>query len=644
MAANPTRAYRFSGFQLDLAQQRLSGADGQSIPLPGRAYDVLVFLIEHRERVVSKDELLKAVWPRTIVEENNLNQAVSTLRRALGDSRDTPRCILTVAGRGYRFIAETTEAHSAATHEPPSAPLAPRLALGTSHRYRSRPPVAPRHVATGDPTPAPKLGRRWILAATGALAVTGGGALLLRRRWPAEPKLPRTIAVLPFKPLAHGATNEAVELGIAETLINRLSELPGVVVSPLSSVRRFSGAEQDPREAGRPLHVEAVVDGYIQIQQDKVRLTARLLDVGDGKALWFGQYDERLTDFFRLQDVLASELVDALAIQLSGPAKARLLKRDTDDVEAWQLYVNGRYHWDRRNEDNLRRAIGFFEAAERRDPRFALAAAGLADVWAVLGVFNIEPPASAFASARAAAQRAIVLDGTLAEAHAALGHISVQYDRDWDAGQRLYARAMALKPNYAPCLMWQGMLQTMRRHPDEGVRLLRAAQSLEPMSLAYAALTGMIQYYAHDFDGAYEQLSRVVESAPEADLARSFLALVLLARGEPAATLRLIAGRSLKVPGAFGHAGRAHALLGEAAAARAEVERLEALGGQGFGVGYDLALIHVALGERDKAIAAVERAFVDHSQMMGYLNVDPGLAPILADPRVRDLSRRIGLG
>ena len=203
---------------------------------------------------------------------------------------------------------------------------------------------------------------------------------------------------------------------------------------------------------------------------------------------------------------------------------------------------------------------------------------------------------------------------------------------------------MALKPNYAPCLMWQGMLQTMRRHPDEGLRLLRAAQSLEPMSLAYAALTGMIQYYAHDFDGAYEQLSRVVESTPEADLARSFLALVLIARGEPAATLRLIAGRSLKVPGAFGHAGRAHALLGEVAAARAEIERLEALGGQGFGVGYDLALIHVALGEHDKAIAAVERAFVDHSQMMGYLNVDPGLAPILADPRVRDLSRRIGLG
>src|SRR5688572_5636887 len=150
MSATPTRAYRFSGFQLDLAQQRLSGADGQSIPLPGRAYDVLVFLIQHRERVVSKDELLKAVWPRTIVEENNLNQAVSTLRRALGDSRDTPRCILTVAGRGYRFIAETTEAHSAATHGPPiPQPLAPASPLGTS--------AVPEPTAVGAATSQPEI-------------------------------------------------------------------------------------------------------------------------------------------------------------------------------------------------------------------------------------------------------------------------------------------------------------------------------------------------------------------------------------------------------------------------------------------------------------------------------------------------------
>jgi hypothetical protein len=162
------------------------------------------------------------------------------------------------------------------------------------------------------------------------------------------------------------------------------------------------------------------------------------------------------------------------------------------------------------------------------------------------------------------------------------------------------------------------------------------------MSLPYAALIGMIQYFAHDFVAAYEQLSRIVETAPESDLARSFLAWALIARGDPGATLRLIAG--LKVPGSLGHAGRAHALLGDTAAAGAEVERLELLGQKGFGVGYDLALIHVALGEHEAAIGALERAVADHSQMMGYLNVDPGLAPILAEQRVRDLSRRIGFG
>ncbi len=648
MAANPTRAYRFSGYQLDLAQQRLSGADGQSIALPGRAYDVLVFLIEHRERVVSKDELLKAVWPRTIVEENNLNQAVSTLRRALGDSRETPRCILTVAGRGYRFIADATEVRSLPVTEPPAPTTSTSVTPGLS--MPESPVSEPATVAAATlqpeaPAPALTLGRRWVLAAAGALALAGGGGLLLsRRRPPAEPSLPRSIAVLPFKPLAPGGTNAAVELGVAETLINRLSELPGVVVSPLSSVRRFGGVEQDPLEAGRTLHVDAVLDGYLQIQQDNVRLTARLLNVSDGTALWAGRFDEPLADFFRLQDSLASQLVGALAIQLTGPAKERLLRRDTDDVEAWQFYVNGRYHLERRNEENVRRAIGFYEAAERRDPHFALAPAGLADAWAVLGVFNIEPPDAAFSRARAAAERAIVLDSGLAEAHTALGHISVQYDRDWDAGQRLYARALALKPNYAMAMMWSGMLWTMKGRPDEGLRLLHAAQSLEPMSLPYSAVIGLVQYFAHDFDAAYAQLSRIVETSPEADLARSFLAWVLLARGEAAATLRLIAGRTLKVPGSLGHAGRAYALLGNVVAARTEMDRLDALGGQGFGVSYDLALIHLALGEREPALHAIERAVVDRSQLMGYLNVDPALAPIAAEPRMRALSRRIGLG
>ena len=381
MAANPTRAYRFSGYQLDLAQQRLSGADGQSIALPGRAYDVLVFLIEHRERVVSKDELLKAVWPRTIVEENNLNQAVSTLRRALGDSRETPRCILTVAGRGYRFIADATEVRS---------PPRDRAAGADNVRVRNASSVidagiagdgACRRVAAATSPPE--------AAGAGAdagspLAPRGRGNARVGRRRCAAAGAPtfaggvRSCRVR--SPCCHSSRwhkappNEAVELGVAETLINRLSELPGVVVSPLSSVRRFGGVEQDPLEAGRTLHVDAVVDGYIQIQQDNVRLTARLLDVGDGTALWAGRFDEPLADFFRLQDSLASQLVGALAIQLTGPAKARLLRRDTDDVEAWQLYVNGRYHFDRRNEENLRRAIGFYEAAERRDP--ALCARG----------------------------------------------------------------------------------------------------------------------------------------------------------------------------------------------------------------------------------------------------------------------------
>jgi DNA-binding winged helix-turn-helix (wHTH) protein/TolB-like protein len=649
MDANPTRGYRFAGHFVDLAQQRLSSDDGRTIPLSGRAYDVLVYLVEHRDRVLSKDELLKAVWPRTIVEENNLNQAISSLRRALGDSRETPRCILTVAGRGYRFIASVVETSAGIASE--AQPAAASASASTS---APAPASAPTHdgssvpaaviTAQTDLEPRPIDRRRWLVGAVGALLAAGGGLLIARRRAPDHATLPRSIAVLPFKPLTKTASDEAVELGVAETLINRLSELPGVVVVPLSSVRRFGGVDQDPLAAGRALKVEAVVDGYIQVREDHVRLSARLLDVESGLALWADRFDERFASFIDLQDTLAGQLVDALAIQLTGEARERLLRRYTDDVEAWRLYLDGRYHWARRSENDLRRAVGFYEAAERRDPRFALAPAGLADAWSLMGVFNIEPPESAFTHARAAAERALALDDSIAEALAALGHVNVQYDRNWDAGARLYARAETLKPSYAMAFAWQGMLRTMRREPDEGLRLLRKAQDLEPDSLAYAALIGMFEYYAHDFEAAYGRLSRIVDTAPESDLARSFLAWVLLARGEGAQTLDLLAGRVLKAPGSFGHVGRAYALLGNAAAARAEMARLDALGKQGFGVGYDLALIHVSLGEHDAAIDALRRAVADHSQMMGYMNVDPIFTRFASDERFRAISRQVGLG
>ncbi len=344
-----------------------------------------------------------------------------------------------------------------------------------------------------------------MIVGLGVAGILGTSAVLWRSRPTGNRQLPTTIAVLPFAPLIGGSGDEALELGMADTLINRLSVLPGVVVTPFSSVRRYAGINQNPVSAGRELAVAAVIEGHVQVRHDRVRLTARLLRVADGSALWSGSFDERLSDFFSVQDLLAQQLVDALALDVPDAARRRLVRNFTDDVEAWQLYLNGRYHWDTRmTEDGLRRAREYYEAASRLDPGFALPVVGLADVWAVLGVFGIVPPVEAFTSAMEAARRAIGLDAKLAEAHASLGHSLTQFERDWRGGERLYRYALSLKPSYGQAMMWLANNQLFQGHLRKALEDGRHAQLLEPASLTFAANVGMIDYFLRDYAAADE--------------------------------------------------------------------------------------------------------------------------------------------
>jgi DNA-binding winged helix-turn-helix (wHTH) protein/TolB-like protein/Flp pilus assembly protein TadD len=629
--------------------------------MSSRAYDVLVYLIDNRVRVVSKDDLLKAVWPRVVVEENNLTQAISALRRALGDMRDASRFIITVPGRGYRFVGdvkvdtEESAAPLAAISAPQIvAPMPVEPAVVAAHRAAiDNVPAAPETTvevvlegsAAMPPPEQPVHSRRWLLAGLGGVALAAAvGGILWSRRSAQTVRMPRSIAVLPFKPLVEQAPDQAMELGMAETLINRLSNLPDVAVTPLSSVRRYAGSEQDPLAAGRDLDVAAVIEGHVQFQPDRVRLTARLLDVQTGAALWSGSFDEKPDDYFALQDSLARQIVDALSVELSEEDRQQLTQHYTESVEAWQLYLNGRFHWDRRNEEGLRKAIEYYEAAERVDPRFALPAAGLADAWAVLGVFGIRPPGEAFPPARVAAERAISLDSRLAEAQAALGHILVQQLRDWEGGERQYRHALKLKPTYAQGVMWLGNNHAFQGRLPEALVEAQLAQSLEPMSVAFAANVGLIRYFMRDYDAALAQLAGLVEAAPQALLARNHLARVYCARGEAGKAVQLLEGHPGPVPGSFSNLGRAYALDGQVDAARREIARAEDLGKRGFGVGFDLAIVHAALGEREPALAALERGEHDMSQMIGFLNSEPGLDSIRNEPRFRAVSQRLRLG
>lgn len=611
------------------------GPDGQPRALSSRAFDVLLHLIENRHGVVGKNELMQAAWPRAVVEENSLNKAISDARRALGDSREAPRFILTVPGRGYQFVGEigagTTEVDDpTAVAGGATQPTSPVTPAGEA--------LAPATDSAAE-TPAPRLSRRRLLAGAGtaALAVAAGAWWWTRP----DARRPASLAVLPFKPLAGNAREEAVELGVAELLINRLSALPGLVVAPLSSVLRYSGPEQDPLAAARELDVESVLEGHVQILEGRIRLTARLLEAASGRSLWAGDFTERLDDFFAVQDSLARQLVAALAPNLPHDARERLYRHETEDVEAWQLYANGRYHVARRSEASIRQAIEYFRAAERRDPSFALAAAGLSEALAMLGVFDIEPPDAAMHQAREAAARALAADATVAEAHTAMGQVVTQFARDLETGRAHYQRALGLRPDLALAHAYMALSLTMSGRVLDAQAAIAQAQRLEPASIPYNSIGGFVAYFNRSYGEAGQRLASIVRAVPDAPLPRQFLARVLLIQGRGDDALALLEGRNEPAPGALSSLGRALAMSGRREGALAEVARLESLGARGFGVGFDLSLLHLALGDQAAALAALERAVGDRSQMGSYVEIEPALDPLRGDARFRAIAARM---
>ncbi len=289
------------------------------------------------------------------------------------------------------------------------------------------------------------------------------------------------------------------------------------------------------------------------------------------------------------------------------------------------------------------RAREFFQQAIARDPQFALAITGLSEAWALSGTFALIPPHEAFEHARTAAQRALVIDPKLPSALVALGHVKTQVDHDWPAGQRLYREALSIAPNSAWAYAYLSLNTIQSGVAANAIDYITRAQAIEPSAVGFMALGGFMRYHMRQFDAARRQLSAVLESAPGVVLARQFLARVLLAQGDAEAVIRLLEGHNDPAPGSYSNLGRAYALIGNLDGARKELAYAVSEGAKGFGVNFDVALLHLALGERDQALSALERAADDGSQMIGYINVDPALDPIRDESRVRAVARRIGL-
>ncbi len=611
----------FGGFRLDPGRRLLSRIGGEPVSLTDKAFDALVYLVEHAGRLVTKDELLHTLWPSTVVEENSLYVTISALRRSLKDESGGERLIATVAGRGYQFVAEVRAVAAAAAPGPASpTDAAPGLVpqpFGRTKPWSWRLPA--------------------VIATVVVLAIAAIVAIARRSEPARDLSGPvRTLAVLPFKPLTAADRNESLELGMTETLITGLNG-GNLSVTPLSSVRRYGGIEQDGLAAGQELGVQAVLEGHIQRAGDTLRVSARLLNVGDGRQLWAQRYDERFTDIFSVQDVIAERVRAALTVELAGrPLPA--LRRYTENAEAYQQFANGRYDTQRLA---LPEALAHFEQAVALDPGFALAYVGIAEIHSIFGVFGAVAPRETFPQALQAVEKALEIAPDLGEAYASLGHIKVQYEHDWTGAMRAYRRAIELNPNYAFAHVYLGLHLATRGRFDDGIAELRTAQALEPAQPAFSALIGMVLTYQRRYDAAIEQLESTLEMNPDFPTTNTYLALAHLRRGDYDKALDHLGRTTSHTPGSGAYRGQILALSGRRDESGQELERLLAASKQRYVPAYDIATIHASLGNADQTFEWLERAFEERSQLIHWLPWDAVFDGIRADARYAPLVARL---
>lgn len=454
----------------------------------------------------------------------------------------------------------------------------------------------------------------------------------------------RTLAVLPFRPLVPDDRDESLELGMTETLVTSLNALHDHTVCPLSSVLRYGVPDQDAAEAGKELGVESVLEGSLQRQAGRLRVSARLVRVSDGRQIWSGRFEENFTTLFDVQDSIAHRVTEALAGELGGARPHRLVKRFTQDAEAYQLYSNGRLAWSRFGEAGLMQAIDFFKEAIARDERYARAYTGLSDCYGALAVFGICAPRVVFPLAREAVVKALEIDPVLAEAHATLGHIKAQYENDWRGAGQAYARAIELDPNYTMSYVYRGILSGYMGEIDRGVNELRLAQKLEPLWAAPKACVGMLLYFGRRYAAAIAELEQTLAADEGSDHARRFLGRACLRTNQMERAMMEFGRCRNPTPGSLGDTGQSLALLGRRAEALAELQRLERLSATEYVPSYDLATIAASLGDTDQALDWLDRAVAERSTLLGWLRLDPAFDSLRGNARFEAIVVRLGLG
>jgi TolB-like protein/DNA-binding winged helix-turn-helix (wHTH) protein/Tfp pilus assembly protein PilF len=634
VAANRLMAFsaiRFGSFEVIPAAGEVRKG-GVKIKLQEKPYQLLLLLLERPGEIVTREEVRRALWPAdTFVDfDHSLGTAIAKLRTALGDSARSPRFVETVAGRGYKFIAPVTrtlpdqQVDEAAAHGPEEP--APAQPARSTHQFR-------RAIAG---IPVGLLAGAAVLTLVLGFDISGIGSWL--RRHTNGPV--GALAVLPLQNLSNDSTQEYFVDGMTEQLITSLAQLRGVQVISRTSVMQYKGAKKPLPEIGRDLKVDALIEGSVMRSDNRVRISAQLVDARTDAHLWAGTYERDIGDTLALQDEIARAIADEIRATLAGrpgdPARTRRVIPAAEEA-----YLRGRYHLNQGSEAEILKSVDEFNAAIAVDAGHARSYAGLASAYIALTDFY-ERPSLMMPRGRAAAEQAVRLDDGLSEAHATLGAIRFLYDWDWTGAEVELKRAVDLSEASADAHLWYGVFLAQMGRFEKGIAEVRRAETLDPLSVMARVNAGWVYFLARRTTDARAEWQKALEIEPHLGSVHTAIWMAYAQQGNPGTSSPAAEGSDSTNPVDLATLAGAYAMSGRREDAERVLARLQDLSATRYVCPYEIATARAALGQHEEALSWLRKAVNEHSVCIPDIKTDPRLDVLRDNPVFKSLLREVG--
>ena len=622
-------SYRFLDFELDPSRYELRRR-GRCVPLEKIPMDLLILLLEKKGDLVSREEIIEHTWGKDVFvdSEAGINTAIRKIRQSLHDDPENPRFIQTVVGRGYRFLPRIEVAKEAQrdSNEAPANAVPSGQAVPPASRY-------------------PRSWMIWAVVSVLVVLVLLATNVRGARDWllgKSRPAGIHSLAVLPLENLSRDPGEEYFADGMTDELITDLAQVGDLRVISRTSVMRFKGVRKPLPEIARELNVDAVVEGTVERYGDRVRVRAQLIRAADDQHLWAESFEREPQDVLALQ----SEISSAIARQV----QVKLLPASRGSVHpvkpaAYEAYLQGRFAWNKRSEAGLQEGIEHFQQAIAADPKYAAAYSGMADSYTTLGYLSYLAPEEAFPQARAAAMKALELDGTLAEPHASLAYVRFYHDWDWPGAEAEFKQAIALNPNYAAAHDWYSYYLTAMGRPEEALVEIRRAQEIDPLSLVISTDIGFQLYYKGKYDEAIPQLRKTLQTNPKFPLAHLWLGRAYQQKEMYEEAIAEYRQADAALPDwavTLAAIGNLEGRAGKKREARDILAKLNTLSQKKYVTPYGVALVYAGLGEKDQALNWLDKALDDRSHWLVWIRLDPRWGPIRDEPRFKRIVSRVG--